>query len=319
MLRHFKLSDHGHTGKHRPHEHTAYVPLLFLLALVGFTLTIFTTTALTRPGPAAGSIGLSGTVPGKPPTTAAVITEPANGQRFAETPVTVRGTCPTNVLVQVFKNDIFAGSAVCSPNGTFELETDLLIGRNDLIARVYNDLNEAGPDSNTVTVYYDVVPAQADGLSPLSFGGEQLLLNTDGVFRGAFPGTEMHVPLDIIGGRPPFAVNIQWGDGTNRMVSRANNESFRVPHTYERPGTYSISIQATDADDRVAFLTVAAIVNGQPLATAATEAEGRNQLLTRLLVLWPLYAIILTMVVSFWLGEQREKRLLIRQGAVLPS
>lgn len=319
MLKWLKLSHHSHSGRLRPHEHTSYVPLLALLLIVGVALTTYsigTAQSWTRPGPAAGAVGLSGTMPGKPPTTAATITTPRDGQRFSSSPVTVSGTCPENTLVQIFKNDIFAGSTVCGENGTYSIDIDLLIGENRLIARVYDDLNQPGPDSNTVVAYYDALPPQAAPTVPLNISGAQLLLNTDAVYRGVFPGKEFAIPIDILGGTPPYAVNIQWGDSTNRMVPRNDNVTFRVPHTYQKPGTYQITLQGTDAIGRVAFLTVAAIVNGQPETTpAATTAPTPNQLL----LLWPLYTAALAVVVSFWLGEQREKQVLRHRGLLLPS
>ena len=65
----------------------------------------------------------------------------------------------------------------------------------------------------------------------------------------------------------------------------------------------------------MAFLTVASIVNGQPdvAATARTGGATPNQLL----LLWPLYTSSLAIVVSFWLGEQREKRVLSKRGMLL--
>ena len=316
-----KLLHRQHTAGHRAHEHTSYVGLFVLLAIVGVSLTAFTTTAfLAPPGPEMRAIGLVGTVPGEPPTIAATIDSPANGARFTETPITISGTCPPENLVEVFKNDIFAGSAICGSDGRYSLEIDLMIGRNNLIARVYDALNQEGPPSKATVVFYDISPTQASQLAPLTFGGDQLILNTDAVFRGTFPEQQMSVPIDIIGGRAPFAVNVQWGDATNRVISRPTNGTFRVEHAYSRAGTYTLSIQATDADDRVAFLSVAAIVNGQPYVAGGGSAGSTDPtLLQRLMVLWPLYAIALSMVVSFWLGEVREKRLLIKRGAIMPA
>ncbi|QQS21893.1 PKD domain-containing protein [Candidatus Saccharibacteria bacterium] len=313
-----KLTHHKHTAKVRPHEHTSYVPLALLLFVVGVCLTTYTATAWERPGPAAGSIGMYGTVPGKPPTTAAVIKTPTSGQRFSQTPVVVSGTCPKDTLVELFKNDIFAGSAVCSSDGTFSFEIDLLIGQNTLVAKVFDALNQVGPDSGSVVVYFDAPTGTGSPFAQLNFGGPQLLLNTDAVFRGTFPGKEMTIPLDIIGGRAPYAINIQWGDSTNKVVSRPDNTSFRTAHTYQKAGTYQLSVQATDADGRVAFITVASIVNGQPdpdAAVAATTKETTNVLL----VLWPLFAATFAVVVSFWIGEWREKRLLEKRGLLLAA
>lgn len=309
-----KLSHHHHSGKLRPHEHTSYVPLGFLLVIVGFALTSFSTSvqsATPYDGPESGSIGIAGIMPGKPPTTAAVIKSPTTGQRFATSPITFSGTCPENTLVEIFKNDIFAGSTVCTDKGTFSLEVDLLIGQNSVVARVYDALNQAGPDSNIVIVYYDALPNPADSLNSFNFGGNQLLLNTDAVFRGIFPEQTMTVPLDILGGTPPYAVNIEWGDATNKVVPRNDNATFNVTHEYKKPGVYQVVFQATDAGGRVAFLTVAAIVNGQPDPVAATAPVATPG---QLLLLWPIFVGAVAVTVSFWLGEQREKRVLEKRG-----
>jgi hypothetical protein len=287
-----------------------------LLVLVGFLLGISTVYAgPTNGNPESGSVGLTGVMPGKPPTVAATIESPVNQQRFTATPITISGTCPENTLVELYKNDIFAGSTPCNDAGRYSIEIDLLIGENKLIARVYDSLNQAGPDSNAVTVYYDALPAQLSSLAPLNFGGAQLLLNTDAVFRGSFPGQEMSVPIDVIGGTPPYAINVLWGDGTNRVEPRSNNITFDVRHTYKKAGTYKITIQGTDSQGRVAFLSVAAIINGQPDAVAATSKT--KAAMNKLLVLWPLYTTILSVVISFWLGERREKKILTRPTVLL--
>lgn len=314
-----KLIHHRHSGKLRPHEHTSYLPLGVLLLAVGLLLGVYTSYAAS-PGPEAGSIGLTGIVPAKPPTIAPTIDSPRDGARFSTTPVTVSGTCPKNTLVELFKNDIFAGSTPCRDDGKYSLEIDLLIGSNILLARVYDDLNQASPDSNKPTVFYDVLPAQAGPLTSLDFGGAQMLLNTDAVFRGVFPRQEMNIPIDILGGTPPYAINVQWGDSSNKVVPRANNQSFTVGHVYQRAGTYQISIQGSDANGRVAFLTVAAIVNGQPaVAGGTTQNTVSNTTMTRLLALWPLYASVVAIAISFWLGERREKHILLKSGPIYHS
>ncbi|MDN5275387.1 MAG: hypothetical protein JWN33_36 [Candidatus Saccharibacteria bacterium] len=317
MLTWLKLSHHSHSGKIRPHEHTSYLLLGVILLVVGFSLLVYTSAAVS-PGPEAGSIGLSGSMPGKPPTTAAVIQTPTNQQNFGESPVIVAGTCPANTLVEIFKNDIFAGSFPCSSEGTFSLNVDLLFGQNTLLARVYDDLNQPGPDSNAVTVFYNALPPQADPLSGLNFGGEQLLLTTDAVFRGTFPEQDLSIPVGIIGGSPPYAVNVQWGDTKNTVIPRNNNTPFSASHAYTRAGSYQVSIQASDAAGRIAFLTVASIVNGQPSALGAVAPEVKSDIVSKLLVLWPLYAATFSVVLSFWLGERREKRILGKSGQLLP-
>lgn len=315
MVKWLKLSHPAHSGHLRSHEHTSYVPLGILLLVVGLSLIAYTTAA--SPGPESGSIGLTGVVPSAPPTVPASIIIPKDQQRFSSSPVTVTGSCPTDTLVEIFKNDIFAGSTLCSTSGSFSIDVDLIFGENKIIARVYDVLNQVGPDSAEVTLFYDVLPAQSGALSPLDLGGTQLLLNTDAVFRGSFPGDELSLPLDVLGGTPPYAINIQWGDSNNKVVPRNSNQTFRTGHIYTKPGTYQISVQATDAAGRVAFITVAAIINGQPegVGSTSTPAGTTNQLL----VLWPLYTSAIAVLGSFWLGEKREKQILKKRGLLLPS
>ncbi len=82
-----------------------------------------------------GSVGLQATISAPAPTQAAVISLPRQGESFTQLPVTVSGLCPGNVLVKLFKNNVFAGSVQCK-NGSFSLITDLFNGDNELIARV---------------------------------------------------------------------------------------------------------------------------------------------------------------------------------------
>jgi len=317
MLNWLKLSQHRHSGRLRPHEHTSYLPLALILLVVGFALSTYTAYAATPyNGPEAGSIGISGIMPGKAPTVAATIKSPTDQQHFSTSPITVSGTCPENTLVELFKNNIFAGSTLCTDAGIYSLDIDPMIGNNILIAKVFDALNQPGPDSNSVIIFYDALPPQASPLTS-NFAGTQLLLNTDAVYRGIFPKQELKMPIDIIGGSSPYAINIQWGDSTNKVVPRNSSGSFSVGHAYSKAGTYQVSIQATDASGNVAFLSVVVIVNGQPSATAATTISTNSTAVSKLLILWPLYTALATIVTSFFLGEQREKRILRKHGLLL--
>ena len=305
-----KISHHQHSGHLRPHEHTSYLPLAILVVLVGVVMAIYSAPAFSAasPGPESGSIGISGTIPKVPPKVAATINVPSPQKHFSVSPITVSGTCPAKTLVEIYKNDIFAGSTPCDDNGTYSIEIDLLFGQNTLIAKVYDVLNQAGPDSNSVTVFYDVLPAQSAALSPFNFGDKQLLLNTDAVYRGVFPDQMLNVPISIIGGVSPFALNVEWGDGTHKVIPRGDNLVFNAAHAFKKPGTYKINLEATDSHNNVAFLDVAAIVNGQPAVIAGSGTTKSH--MNKFLVLWPMYASATTVVFSFWLGERREKRVL---------
>lgn len=316
MLKKLKLLRHKHSGKLRKHKHTSYIPLLVILLIVG--LALFATTAYAKTpydGPESSSVSLTGVVEGKPPTEAAVIQSPTDNQHFSSTPITISGTCPDNTLVEIFKNDIFAGSTVCTTDKKFSLDIDLMYGQNLLVAKVYDALNQVGPDSNKIIIFYDVLPLQSAPLTSIGLEGSQLVLNTDAAVRGVFPDQELSIPIDIIGGTAPYAVNIMWGDSNNSVISRNDNNTFNATHTYSKAGTYQISIQASDANGRVAFITLAAIVNGQPsVASASTTSTSTTN---KLLILWPLYLCTIVAVISFFVGEKREKQVLNKRGLLV--
>ncbi len=316
MLRMKKLSHHKHTGRLIKHTNTSYLPLFIIIAVAAFPLTAATLQAQSPP-PQSESMSLTGIMPGEPPTQAAVIQRPTDSSRFSTSPVEVSGTCPKNVIVQVYKNDIFAGSVVCSTNGTFRVEVDLLIGENILTAKVFDSLSQEGPVSQPVKVFYDALPPQSTALGPLNFGGSQMLLNTETVFRGIFPNKVLTVPVSIIGGRAPYAINVFWGDTSNDVLVRNDSSVFNLEHTYKRPGTYQMNIQATDADGRVAFLSVAVIVNGVPGTGIASGSTGSGFTSSLIFTLWPAYLAIVAIAGGFLLGEIREKRVLKKRGLLL--
>lgn len=323
MNQKLKLIHNKHTGRHRPHEHTSHGLLVFMLLITGMVLAMYTygiqAASDDLTGPHSESISLTGVKPEPPPETAATITSPADGETFSESPVTVEGTCPPESLVEILNNNIFVGSALCEDDGTYSVDIGLFIDDNELIARVYNRLNQPGPDSDTTTVFYDVVPPQDAPLSTVDFLSEQLMLNTDPVFRGTFVNETLTIPVEIIGGSPPFALDVRWGDNESKTVPRDSNQPFRISHTYTRPGSYQVNLQATDDEGRVAFLTTVVIINGQP-SEVPSEPEPEDEetaIMGLLRIQWPILAATFAMVVSFWLGEQREKHLLARRGLLL--
>ena len=312
-----RLSSRQHSGRLRPHEHTSYGLLAVLVFMVGIFLAGLTVSsvAFASPPPQADSVSLTGTMPGPAPSTAATITSPVNQQQFQTTPITVTGNCPPGTVVEIYKNNIFAGSTICGSNGTYSVKIDLLYGNNTLTANDYNANNQAGPSSKSVFVVYNAQPPVSALISNINFTSTQLLLETNAVYRGAFPGQAMTVPINILGGVAPFAINVNWGDNTNQVLPASSNTIVNATHTYKRPGTYDISIMGSDSQQRVGFLQVAAIINGQPATTGSTSTSKPSQ--NTLIVLWPLYAIAVTLVVSFWMGEKREKHLLA--GSINPT
>jgi hypothetical protein len=292
--------------------------------LCGLALTTITqATVAAHPPPAVGTVGLKGVVPGKPPGTAAVITSPKPGARFSAIPIPVSGTCPINTIVELFKNGVFAGSDYCKDDGTFIIQADLIEGQNDLVARVYDALDQAGPDSNSVTIFYDA-PVNTAALfsvpsaNALPDNYVQFLLRTNAIYRGSFSGDTVHVVVDIIGGALPYALILDWGDGKTDLISRPTSESFTADDVYAKSGVYKLIMKGTDAKSKNAYLQTTIIVNGQSDVAAGTSpTSGTPASKSNLLLAWPMWILLVLTVVSFWLGERHEKNVLRRRGKLV--
>jgi hypothetical protein len=262
-------------------------------------------------------------VPAPALTEPAVITNPLNGQRFTSYPIPVSGTCPLDSYVKLYRNDVFSGTAICTAGGTFSLSSDLFPGANEFKARVFNVTDDEGPQSNTVTVYLDPVPAETGG-QPAAVPGSPFVIKTDFKFVGYYIGQTGRWKLEISGGVPPYAINVDWGDGTSSVVIRKKAGEFIIEHKYAKAGpgensSYVIKITGSDSDDNKAYLEFFVIVNSNNLpeivanTLPTAKPPGNNQWLW---VAWPAYSVIILMITSFYLGEREELLELRKRGAL---
>ncbi len=299
-----QLVPHEHTGKIRPHAHTSYAGLTFVLLLVGVLLAGFsvgTQAADPAVNPQSGSVGLTGVVRGPAPKTAATIVSPRSGSRTSTIPITVSGTCPTNTFVTVTKNSVFGGVTTCGDDGTFSLLVDLFDGQNTLLARVADALGQFGPDSTPVTVFYDAPSLSLPGGSI----GKQLFLESSVTVLGVDPNQESGRTAVIVGGVGPYAVSWDWGDGETTLSSQASDGTITAKHAYTRAGTYRVILRVTDSAGNSAVLQRVTVGNGPVEKSGTTGGNGLGAVPGVLLSAWPLYILAVLMVLFFWLGERR--------------
>lgn len=288
-----------------------------LLLVVSFSLAAFFLVLGAQPTSAqstdpvqSGSVGLTGTISSPPPTVGATITLPTNGQTFTEVPVPLRGLCPAGLLVKLFKNNVFAGSVQCE-NGSFELSIDLFTGTNELIARVYDDLDQPGPDSPAVTVNF---------VDTRQGSGTRVSVTSNFAKRGANPGQVLTWPIIISGGSGPYAISVDWGDGSSPdLLSEPFPGNLDVTHTYAAAGVYNVIIKVSDTNGAAAFLQVVAIANGplsqtnadgSPISSSddskvAFIANGNTTI-----VWWPATITVPFIVSTFWLGKRYMLRVM---------
>ncbi|MEO6513790.1 MAG: hypothetical protein ABIR37_03810 [Candidatus Saccharimonadales bacterium] len=277
-----------------------YLSLLSLSLLIAFGGMSTVVTALgSQQNPQSSSAGLEGTIAGPPPTTPATISIPSNGQTVSSTPITVSGLCKTGLLVKIFSNNVFVGSTLCA-NGSFSLKVDLFSGANDLVARVYDALDQAGPDSNVVRVTFnDAQFAQF---------GTRVTLSSIYARKGAAPGQTLTWPITLSGGLAPYAVSVDWGDGKpSTLLSKSFADSFDITHIYDNAGVYDVVIKATDANGVSAFLQLVGVGTGQVSGKTSTGASSGGATTTKnQIILIPLLVILPLLAVAFWLGRRHE-------------
>ena len=329
--RHFRLIHSRHTGHIRSHHTTSYPMLAMIVLCVGVFLSSWT-----RAVTADASYNVHVRVAGPAPTVAATISSPSDGSRFSDVPVTVTGTCPTNTYVSLFRNNVFSGVSLCDGTGNWQVSTDLFVGVNQLIARDYNFTDIAGPDSSPITVNYQPpvvetppteTPTSTVSQSPSSASGvsgssaNPLLLKTDFTFVGYYVDKPSSWEFGITGGTAPYAIEVEWGDGTRELVSRPKAGPVSLTHIYHKAGgyhgSYTVKISTTDAAGNQTFLQLLVIINDPPTKNVAGSLQSSgggggiaalaSGSLNRLIkYVWPSYGLVVLMLLSFWLGELRE-------------
>ena len=253
------------------------------------------------PNPQNGAAGVVGTIPSPPPSTAASIAVPTNGQTFSSQPITISGLCTGNLLIKVYSNGVFIGADQCS-NGSYSVSASLFVGVNQLTAIDYDALNQAGPTSSTVTVTF---------VSTVNTSVPPIVLTSAYARRGANPGQALTWPIQISGGAPPYAISIDWGDGSSpELISQQLAGTINGTHTYKQSGVYRVLVKAVDQNGTIAFLQLVGVGDGPIASTGVTGGpiNGRNAVNTAAaqMIWWPLIIALPALVVTFWLGRRYE-------------
>lgn len=269
---------------------------IFVVSLIGVVGALFTL----QPAQAAtdtGSIGIEGKISQPPPKQGATITFPRNGDVINQTPIDVTGLCPNGLIVKIFKNNVFAGAAECK-GGSYTVKIDLFAGRNELVARVFDDLDQAGPDSNKVIVTYPV--------SQFSVS-QRISLTSPFAKKGADPGKTLIWPIVLSGGSGPYAITVDWGDGTTPdVISREFAGEFDISHIYENAGVYTVIVRASDSNGEVAFLQLIGVANGPAAQSTDAGSDAGGAVVRTRILWWPVLLVIPLIAAAFWLGKRHE-------------
>ena len=312
--------DNSHTGKLRHHQHTSYGSLALLLAFMLVPLTtasgaVASAANFPTPDPVETSYGTYAVVTGAKPTKP-TITGIANGAVFTTAaPLQVRGSCVNGELIKIFKNEILAGGAYCA-NGSYQVSIDLFVGNNSLLARAYNANDVVSPDSAPISVQLQLAGTKLEGIGQLNNQGApagQFYVTSAITHQGIAVGEVGTWRLTLVGGQPPYAVSVSWGDGKTDLYSAGASGAFDVQHSYSKAsgGSYTIIIKATDQAGAKSYLQLASLVAGDNKPTGVIGSiQGGYSGSTAVRLGWQLLATAALIVGAFWFGERRELRLL---------
>ncbi len=258
-------------------------------------------TPLTTENPKANSFGMEGKITAPAPTQGAHISAPSGGQTYTSPLITVSGTCPKGLLVEVLDNGVMVGSTFCE-NGSFSVLISLFAGQNDISARVIDDLGQVGPPSNVVTVNFNNGQFTAFGAI--------ITLTSAYSRRAADPGSTLTWPLQLSGGTGPYAFSIDWGDGSElELISQSTAGIVNIHHVYKNAGIYRVTVKVVDANGATGFLQLIAVANGDAQAKIVNTDEKPAKIQYRNKVLWIPSAIVFFLLLpAFWLGRRYEMR-----------
>ena len=273
---------------------------------------------------------VSAVVPALPLGQGATITYPIDSATLTNTPVTVTGLCPNGSYVKLSDNGTFVGVAWCTVDGAFQIETDLFLGANTLLASDYNNTDQPGPVTPSITVTYKPTGSSKSSSSRSTTAkvAPPLLLTSDFHYQAFLVGNDFSWPIGIEGGVVPYTVRVDWGDSQTSTTSYKRATVFQISHIYKAQGYYVIKIYATDEAGNNRLLQVAALIklpgavgvfaptNGSTGSGAAQQNGFLNFLSNTqdwLWLLWPSFIIVLLMLLSFWLGERQEYQDLLRR------
>lgn len=274
------------------------VVAVLLLSLCAVVPQSFAITAIPTPPPEPGSFGVEATKTQPPPIVAATITTPGSGASYTNSPITVSGICPNGLLVQIYNNGVMVGAVMCT-NGSFSMQVSLFAGTNELTAIDYDNLGQAGPPSNTVTVNYT-------DTNFVAFGSLVTLTSAYGR-RAAPAGSNLSWPLQLSGGNGPYAFSIDWGDGTKpQLKSQALSGIVTIDHVYKKAGIYQVSVTVTDSNGVSAFLQLVAVSSGKVDTTSKSATTAAPTVSITRIVWIPAVVALFLLFPTYWLGRRSQ-------------
>jgi hypothetical protein len=129
------------------------------------------------------------------------------------------------------------------------------------------------------------------------------------ISRSISSGDTVTLPVRVSGDHPPFALQIDWGDGISELKSVLDTRFNDYEHLYVNTGIIDVKLKTTDSKGASSFLQTVVQVNSEPSGSAAPGAAGSfGNITAGLNAIWseapvPLYWAAVTLVLGFWVGD----------------
>ncbi|HUO62032.1 MAG TPA: hypothetical protein VMT96_01090 [Candidatus Bathyarchaeia archaeon] len=347
-----RLLHHAHTGRLVRRQHTSYAVLLILLVITGFFVFIGyditaadtqvgnMTVGLKVPGPPP-AVGAVITSPKNGDTFKDAIVD-VHGTCARNTEVivysndTLVGTtlCSTSLTFQL-KVQLFGGA-----NSLTALNYDTLnqAGPITPTVKVKYTVPAVSP-SSPVPVLPIVVPGvtptppQTCAQAPASnachvtyatntcdnyIGGNSLPESADVrvalvcLLRYADASGNATVGILLWGGKPPYALTIDWGDNSaDTLKSVATPGYFTVTKHFAAKGIYTVTLHVSDSDGKQAYAQAAIEVPGPTPPANFVQYVGQSLNTSWFNSPVPTYLLAVAVVLGFWAGDYFERTILL--------
>lgn len=319
----FDIKHHKHTGKLRPIRETSFGLILFLLLLMSpfaYTQTRSVKGVKTNSGNVNVTSKVGDETP--PPAFKPTILSPKPGVTNTQK-TTVDGSCSPNLLVRVFRNNLFAGETYCSAEGRFSVLITLFTGRNDLKAINYDQFDQPGPESDVVNVNYQTIKTGVNKQKP-----SNILVEADYYLRQITVSDQVYWTVTVNDGSPPYSISVDWADGSYDRYKLDTVGQRIIDHTYTKSGKYNVVINVVDASNSSSVLQLSVLVTGKiatPMGTSSTETckQKAKNVLQRFgcnispvvqSVILPVYWTLVTLFLLAWVINKIRRDHNIRGG-----
>lgn len=265
----------------------------------------------------AASYDVTASVAYPAPTQASVFDPSLNNSTSAVELLEVFGTCqyiaPASIVV-IYRGSTKLGSVNCEPNGTFRMNVTLEPGENSLIARISNVSGNYGPDSTPIAVTY-APQSSGQGQSTVESPASDLTITTPEAFTILDDENVGTIQVTVGGGRGPYTIAINWGDGTTESMVVPDAGTFSFRHTFESKGVFKVVATVTDVlgvSKVYQFIVTSTSVPATEQSTQKTVIVTEKSKIKWYVIALGGFILIAGLIIigltSFWLGRRYQYR-----------